>query len=179
VFNNINQFCQNYYNQLPPNLLRTIGCNAAASFVASVCVLAVTSKPNQAVDLSRAVFATCIGITATLVHALTTPLFNDLFNVNNQTFNGYLEFTKIITNITLTQILINYTTAYKINLITAFMPKNDNFIILPNTIVKILSDMYIKAFDILDPNFALHMRQQCHQLGIDFNTNSTPVYICV
>jgi hypothetical protein len=179
MFNNINQFCHNYYDQLPPNLLRTIGCSAAVSFAASVCVLAVTSKPNQAVDLSRAVLATCIGITATLVHALTSPLFNDLFNVNNQAFNGYLEFTKIITNITLTQVLINYLTGYKINLITAFIPKNDNFIILPNTIVKILLDMYIRALDLMTPNFALHMQQQCHQFGIDLNTNSTPVYICV
>ena len=176
MFSGISQFCQNYYDQIPPHTLKTIGCGAVLSFTASVCV---QSNQNQTVNSSRAALATTIAVVATLINTITTPIFNYIFDTNNNTFNGYKGFFRYSFDIILTQILINHSTDFKINLLNPPNLQHDNFSIFPHTLIKMGMDMVVRAVNVIDSNTAADLRNIFTDYGVDFNTNSSPVYITV
>jgi hypothetical protein len=150
MFSAVNQFSQNYYDQLPADGLKAAGLSVVFSFTASIVMLTLITPSNQAPNnLSRAGLAAGIAFLATSIHALTTPIFNYLFdNPNNQTLNGFQEFIKVVIDITLAHILINYTTALKVNLITttSINLHDGNFICLPNNLFEISTDMALRCF---------------------------------
>lgn len=183
MFNRVGQFCENfsqeYYDQIPADGLKAIGLSAVVSLVASIIIATFSTGANQPANLSRVALAVGIGSLASVIHVLTTPIFNYIFDNPNNDFNGFQEFIRVLIDITLTQVLINHTTAFKINLITALNLQGGNFIILPHNLFKAGSDMAIRTLNVIDPGFAAFVRHICMRLGMDFNVNPTPVYMVI
>ena len=182
MFSAVNQFCQNYYNQIPSGGLKAVGLSAAVSFAASVTVITLTTPLNQGpTNLSRGVLAAGIACLAAAIHALTNPIFNHLFDNPNNDFNGFEQFLRMTIDISLVHLLINHTTAFKINLMTASNLRGGNFIILPNHVFKTAVDMSIRMSNFFGAgSVADGIRVFCTNfLDIDFNRNSPPVYVVV
>ena len=57
MFNAVNQFCQNYYDQTPIGGLKAAGLSAVVSFTASVIIITLKTGSNPTPDLSRAALA--------------------------------------------------------------------------------------------------------------------------
>lgn len=174
MFTPISQFCQNYYDQIPDDSLKTIAFSGVLSFVAEVFVITLSSPTNQTPNLTRSAFAFSIAVVAASIHAITTPIFNYLFDNPKHEFNGYQEYIQILVDITLTHVLINHTTS--INLITAMNLQNGNFIILPSNILKSSTDIGLRLLNLLDPTVSADLRHMIEDIGMDFNSNTTPIY---
>jgi uncharacterized membrane protein YbhN (UPF0104 family) len=173
MFGSIGQFCKNYYDQIPLYTFKTAACSAAITF--AICITVVRGPSYPRVDLSRAGSAATIAVVATLIHALTTPLFNYIFDTNGQSFNGYKELCRFFINVGFTQILINHTTPFKIGLLDGVTYKH-NFLCVPGTLQKIASDVLIVAADLLEIGIP---SRNTLQTWFDFNTNPTPYYIVI
>jgi hypothetical protein len=182
MINAINQFCHDYYNQLPVDGLKVAGLSAVYSFTASLTVVMLRIPFNQPPNLSRPALAAGIAFFASAIHVLALPIFNYLFdNPKSGTFNGFQEFIKLTIDLTFVHVLINNTTAFKINLLTGAGLKNGSFPILPSNFFKIVADIYadicIRCSESVTGTF---IRTFCTTyLGMDFNDNSTPIYITV
>ncbi len=183
MFNAVNQFCQNYYDQLPADGLRAVGLSATGSLLASVTLVILTTPRDQIpFDLSRACAAVGISFLAAMIHALTTPIFNYFFDNPTNEFNGWQELLRILTDITLVHLLINHTTAFKVNLITAQFPRGPNFVILPHTLIKASMDNAAIMSRVLQFSHGRNVPSLAHfRAGMadyfDFNHNSSPIYV--
>lgn len=173
MINTVNQFCQGYYNQIPTDGLRAVGLSALFSFTASVLVIACTTPVNQMPNLSRAGVAAGISCLAATIHALTTPIFNFLFNNPNNDFDGRIECMRFVIDITLVHILINHIIAFKINLLMSTTSTH-----IPHTLVKIFLDMSLKFGEFITEQSLPDIRDMFEQrFHVDFNQNSSPIYI--
>lgn len=181
MFNTVNQFCQNYYDQLPTDGLRAIGLSTILSFTASVTIITLTTPTNQMPNsLSRAGCVALISCLATSIHVVTHPIFNYVFDNPNDEFNGYQEFISTCIDITLSHILINYATSYKVNLLTSMSISKENFIILPSSIVKITLDMLFRGLDYIYPGIRDEAYNDLkNEFNIDLKYSSTPVYLVI
>jgi hypothetical protein len=74
----IRQMGTRYYNSLPSSrqILYSMGTGAALSFAATALLC---RKPGGLIDLNPVFTAAAVAATASLVHALATPLFQDVF----------------------------------------------------------------------------------------------------
>lgn len=79
---------------------------------------------------------------------------------------------------TLTEVLINHTTAFKINLLTAHCLRDGNFILMTSNIIKLSAHMAFQFYSFL-PGSQQITKKICDILGMDFNVNSNPVYVVV
>ena len=113
IFDAIKQTCQTYYDQLPNDIPRTVCQSAIYSFTISMVFRNLRLGLPE--NLRQPFAAAGIAALASLVHALTTPLFNSLFGDQNVTY--FRETLKYAINGTLVHLLFN-STSYKINLIT-------------------------------------------------------------
>lgn len=138
MFDVVNKYCKAYYDKLPADGLKSAGLSAMYSFTASMIYIAWKTPMNQMPnDLSRAGIAAGIGFVAAGIHAITQPIFNYFFSNPDNHFNMWEEIIRNLTSISLTHILINDITPFKINLITPRSPINENFIIFPTTLIHI------------------------------------------
>jgi len=179
MFNSISQFCSNYYDQLPADGFKAAALSVTLSFTASVMAISLSSPVNQAPSLSRVVLATGIAVTATAIHVATTPIFNYIFDNPTNAFHGWLEFVRFFVDMTLTHLLINHATAFKINLLTSNNIQKGNFIILPSNIIKAGIDMVLRPLNLIDPAFANDIRNVLQNCGMNFNQNFTPIYVTI
>lgn len=171
MFNNISKICNDYYNQLPADGLKSAGLSALYSFTASLIVIKLKTPINQMPsNLSRAGLAAGIAFTAATINALTAPIFNYLYDNPNNYFNCWEEFLRNITSLSLTHILINSTTAFKVNLLTAFNLKNENFIIFSTSLIKIAAYQAVNWVSIFTNNNPTPN-------NINQMKNTTPVYV--
>lgn len=173
MISSIQNVCHNYYEQLPPNTLRSIGLSALFTFTASTIVITLGADiTNQPVSLARPALAAAVTMTATAIHALTTPIFNYLFENPTNKFSGGIEFLKTFTTLTLTHLLFSIT-SYKVNLLNPSLIKGDGFITFPGNIFKQMLGMLQSLDNLLKGNQA----QPTNGLGMDFNQNPNPVYL--
>lgn len=181
MIQSMNQVCQNYYDNLPSDTIKIAAKSALFSFITSVCIVAITTKPNQPVDLARSALAATIAATATIIHALTQPIFNYLFDQKLNSSDSYVEFIRVLYDIIFTHVLVNNLTAFKINLINTIIPSGENFVILPSNLIRISLDLGVKCVSAaIDPALANQIGVFFTNNGIDLNfTNSTPTYITI
>lgn len=114
--------CQEYYAQIPEDTLPKIAQSALFTFTLTF----VFSKniPTEPYNLGRPLFAAAVASLASLIYALTMPLFHMIFNGEaRDDFDGmkshlklYRELIKQVVNIALTSTLISFWTSYKVNL---------------------------------------------------------------
>lgn len=175
MLNSINQFCKDYYTQIPSDGFKAACLSSAFSFAASVLVISFTTPVNQMPNLSRAGLAAGISFLAACIHAITTPIFNYLLDNPNNDFNGFYELFKECINITLAHLLINHATPFKVNLITAYDWKNENIVLCSN-VLRISLDIAFKALNALGLNGlnALGLNQYTSN-----TTNPSPIYMTV
>lgn len=184
MISNIGQFFSHYYNEIPPNSLRTIGCSAITSFVITILFGGI-GKNNPAFDLTNTVLATGISTLATTIHALTHPIFNYIFHTHNGEFNGFKESAKILINSALTHSLINNLTPYKINFINNLLDdeKRKVFLLIPSNVIKMGVDMGLRIVEKIENlvtgsnNAYFGNNQIGNFFGVNFSFNSTPMYI--
>lgn len=81
VFTAIGQAFQNYYDELPNRILPTIGKSAGITFAVSL----IFTRPNAEglYDMSRPLLQAGVAALASTIHALMTPLFNEVFGKSN------------------------------------------------------------------------------------------------
>lgn len=72
--------CQSYYDNIPSNALSTIGKSAAYSFFISFAFLPKVA--GEPMDMARPIAAAGYAALVSLIHALTTPIFNGIFGDN-------------------------------------------------------------------------------------------------
>lgn len=75
MLNAIKQKADDYYNALPNNISKTVVASALFSFTISILF---AKKPDGIVDISRAMTASAIAGTASLIHAIVTPIFKEI-----------------------------------------------------------------------------------------------------
>jgi len=180
MFNRVNQFCQSYYNELPADGLKTALKSSIFSFTASI--LLCCSRINQTPDFPRIFVASLIGGVASVIHVLTTPFFNYLFdNPHSHTFSGIQEMIKYLVNVTFTQLLINKITASNFNLITAIIPKGENFFIFASNNIKVIYDISKSLLDWMSSGGAVRVQDPFARDPLegffDFNKNPPPIYL--
>lgn len=99
----MSQTCQNYYDNLPDNIIPTIGQSACYTFAINLFVNLVARpvnysqlvQPEVFVDISRALLNTGVAVLASAIYALTTPLFNGIMR-KSTTCDWHIEMTKQI-----------------------------------------------------------------------------------
>jgi hypothetical protein len=117
MFHAVRQVCQDYYSEIPKDTLHTIARSALYSF--SITFILTNRKnllDDANVNFVRPVMAAALGATASLIHALTTPLFNDIFGDNKVRLDR--ELLKYFFNMTCVYVLWNHLTPYKSHLFT-------------------------------------------------------------
>jgi hypothetical protein len=103
MLDNIRQMGQFYYDNLPDNSIKAIGCSALCSFT----VTAIFGKGSDGVlDLSRPLIAAAIASTASLIHALITPII-EYFWPSNPNWKLTQELIKQTVSVVTTSALIN------------------------------------------------------------------------
>lgn len=185
----INQYCRNYYNQIPLGSLRTASLSAAFSFSASVLLLAF--EPSTII-LSRASAAAGIAFIASAIHIVTTPIFNYIFNNPHHQFNGWQEIIKSLTSRTLAHILVNYSIKDQINLISFATTRYGVFIVIASNIVKCIADIMctLQTYPGRHPNPVYQAAAQAgyqagfrgvmaRSLRVDFNVNTLPMFFAL
>ena len=100
--------CQNYWDEIPQETLRSVGKSALISF--SVTLLVTTRgfstfiKPDGVIEFAQPAAAAVIAGTATLIQALMTPFFNAVFGDREVKFER--ELLKMVVNITCTYLVL-------------------------------------------------------------------------
>lgn len=94
--------CQDYYDDLPQGTLHSVVRSAFFSFVATL-IYTPELKPASLAELARPAAAAAVAATASLIYALTTPLFHYIFGDKDVKFER--EFIKNIITVTLTGLL--------------------------------------------------------------------------
>lgn len=72
----ITQKCQSYYDNLPEAILPSIGQSAGFSFAVGIVF---SAAGGGLTDLSRPLLHGGVAAIASIIHALLTPLFNQIF----------------------------------------------------------------------------------------------------
>lgn len=112
VFQSIKNVCQAYYNDLPNDTFQTIGKSALFSFTVTLLLTNSLRKLNDApINFARPLVAAGVAVTASLIHALTTPIFNYIFG--DKETKIYREVLKYFINLSCTYLIFNRLTPYK------------------------------------------------------------------
>lgn len=115
MLGSISSICQSYYNEIPERTLQTIGISAIYSFTFHLLSMPVVKGRGYEVNLLRPILAASAAALASLIHALTTPIFRFIFGDNRVYFHRQLM--RSLVAILATDAIFNYSTAKKINLI--------------------------------------------------------------
>lgn len=123
--------CQYYYDNLPPDTFQTVCKSAAYSYTFSLLWRLPSQwagKLNLALPLSLAGVAAL----ASLIYALTTPIFNAMFGDNEVYIHR--EWIKEMVNMTIRIGIVAYLTITKVNFVAAFDLGPPSFHLLTSTL---------------------------------------------
>ena len=90
VLTAINNAFKNYYDELPNKIIPTIAQSAGISFAISILF---AKSVNGTLDMSRPLLNAGVAALASTLHALATPLFNQVFGPSH-TDRFFYEFIK-------------------------------------------------------------------------------------
>jgi hypothetical protein len=177
MFHAVRQTCQDYYSEIPKNTLHTIARSALYSFSITLFITNYKNLLDDAnLNFARPMVAAALGATASCIHALTTPLFNDIFGDNNVRLHR--ELLKYCFNMTCVYVLWNYLTPYKTHLFALSV-----FNIIPLNVIKSEFDILPLTLDLvfhlagIQTNIPRITRQVYGLFGIDVNPGSNSSYI--
>lgn len=183
MLNVINQFCHNYYQEIPNGSLNTIAVSAASSFVVSAMFTSCI-KPDQLLDLSRPLLATGVSIVAATIHALTIPMFNHCFNnPQNKGYSPLQDFIQLFLSLSISEVLINTVSINKTHIFTATYNNNINSIhllfLINTTKMAIGAAVRIIVNQTASPGVSqINLTFDDPTIfGFNFKNNSTPYYI--
>jgi|GEM_PF-2302235 len=112
MLNSVIQTCRGYYNDIPVDTFQKVVKSALYSFTATS--LLSGWKRDVLVNLTPPLFAAGIAALASLVYALTTPLFNAIFENNKIEFRQ--ELVKDFCQLPISCVIINYLATGKASL---------------------------------------------------------------
>lgn len=165
--------CKSYYDDIPQDTFRSVGRSAVVSFTVT---LLITSRcfgkfaQGEAVDLARPAIAAVIAATATLIHALTTPLFNAIFGDNEVKFER--EILKYVCILSCTYQVLNQVSALKEQLVWLVFMRT----FPPNLILAEL-DCLPRVVGLFNANLADEIRMGFTAFGCGVDkTSNTPCY---
>lgn len=75
MLDTIKRMASDYYDAIPNDIPRTVSSSALFSFTVSILF---TKRPDGVIDISRAFIAAGVAATASIIHALVTPMFKEL-----------------------------------------------------------------------------------------------------
>ena len=170
MLNSVSTMCQHYYNEMPKDTFHKVGRSALFSFTVTLIMANPIICKNPATDfslkLAQPLLTGCIAGTASLIHALTTPLFNAIFGDNKVLLHR--EIVKWGVNVTCVYLLLDRISPIKTHLF---------FLTFQSTIpVNMIKTLFNLEFDFMDwvdqstgatgaPNF---LRNILRSIGIDF-----------
>lgn len=171
MFSEINQFCKNYYNQIPSNSLKAMGLSAVCTFTVHVAFL--NGRNIEVSDLSRAAVFSGIAALATATQAVITPIFNYLFSNDEKKYNPYQELVQLTCSEALTRFSIEILTP---QMSLQQIPRFGS--LFPSTFFKITTAIITPVYSNLGlQSLADLMRSGCEAAGCDMNRNTTPFNI--
>jgi hypothetical protein len=172
MFDAISKKCTEYYNQIPSDTFSKMGRSAIYSFSATYLFIRPTTKnyPDN-FNLSICLVSAGLAALASLIYALTNPLFNMIFGDNRHLVHR--EFMKWFVNIGISTILFQYATAAKVNLLSVYL------------LINIPSNLFLSAFESIvvfiewcgDQNEANRMRQAFRSFGLYPEPGSSSSFI--
>jgi hypothetical protein len=168
MVNAIFSYCNDYYDQIPPDTLPKVVRSAAYTFTFT-CIQSGLS--NSSFNLARPLFAAGAASLASLIYALTVPLFNMAYRDNRVLFQR--EFVKQYVNMALTSLALEYITTGKVNLVAINLLGSFSC----NLMLGIFEMVPTFADWIGDPNAANEIRQGLKYMGLDAVPGSSSVFI--
>ena len=161
MFEAIGRVCQDYYNDLPSDVLLKVGKSGLYSFTATFMFLhdGIKTAPVTHFNLRDPLSAAAITALASLIHGLTTPIFNKIFG--NNELKLHQELIKNLVVSSLTFVLISYITTSKVNLLSVkkFPMVSVN---LFRTILNI-QPVFLDWVDANFPNVGFHETAECYR----------------
>lgn len=130
--------CHYYYDNLPSDTFQTVCKSAIYSYTFSVLWANDMRKWEAGINLALPLASAGVAALASLIHALTTPLFNAVFGDKEVYFHR--EWIKQFTNMTIKAGVIAYFTSTKVNFVVHNLgPPSFH---LATSLLKCLPDMY-------------------------------------
>jgi hypothetical protein len=170
MFDAIKQKCDYYYSQLPNDIFPKVVRSALYSF--SVCFISFNQNPPVLFNLGRPLIAAGIASLASLIYALTNPIFNIAFGDNRILLHR--EFIKSVVNIGISSLLINYVTASKVNIFSIVLIVSLSINLLLSVSETIPSTL---AWLLNDPHDADELRNWFRWFGIYPEPGSSSVFL--
>ena len=106
--------CQEYYRQFPSDTVPKMCKSALYSFTITF-VLVRNPQIGDPFNVARPLLAASVASLASLIYALTNPIFNMIFG--DKLLRLHREIIKQIVNVTLSSLLIHYSISSKVNLL--------------------------------------------------------------
>lgn len=110
IIDQIQKCTQNYSQNLPDNIPEAIGKSAIYSFAFATLLTG---------DLNRGRVIGMIAMVASVVDALTLPIFRQFFGNHAGDITWYHHVVTVVVNCALTQGVINTLTSYRVDLVAA------------------------------------------------------------
>ncbi len=177
----IQNFCQNYYQEIPKDTFQKVGRSAIYSFSIALVLsngqqfIKPETVKTVSINFARPLLLTSVAVTSSLVYALTTPLFNKIFGDDEIVFHR--ECIKYCVHLSCSYILLTHLTTFNTHSIGVAVinaiPVNlflAEFDLLPLAVEK------LDAFGITT-NMATDIRNIYRMLGIDVQKNANSLYL--
>jgi hypothetical protein len=114
MLESIRSVCRTYYHEMPEQTLQSIGISAVYTFTYHLLTMPVVKGRGYEVNLLKPIMAATAASLASLIHALTTPIFTFIFGDNRVTFCR--QGIKSISAVLLTDAIFGYSSTRRVNL---------------------------------------------------------------
>ncbi len=171
IFNTVQDRFHVYYAQLPANTLPSMFRSALYSFSISFIIGGIDSRTIQ---LTRPLITAGVAGLATLIHALTNPFFNYIFE--NQRIKWHQEAIRFIIDVTATSLLVRQAAAFKVQ---ELIFQKAAFWFMSTHVARLGIDLTISCIGALDEEAVTQARNWLGTWGIKFDTDDNPTYLVV
>ncbi len=171
IVNLIHNGIKSYYMQLPVNTGPSICRSALYSFAASFIILKTNSSRATA-NLTRPLVLSGVAATASLMHALTTPIFNYIFE--NQDMKWTQETFRFIFTFTMIQLALNHPSSSKIN---QMITNKKSFYFFSSNLIGIGVELIAKGMGCIDQTYADHFKTWTNTFNLGLTKSSNPTYV--
>lgn len=165
--------CQNYWDEIPQETLRSVGKSALISFSVTLLVtskgFSTFMKPDGVIEFAQPAAAAVMAGTATLIQALMTPFFNAVFGDREVKFER--EMLKMVVNITCTYMVLKNVSALKTYLPMLFFHRT-----FPLNLFLAEFDLFPRFIDLFDKTSGNEIREGLKMLGANVDKDAPGAY---
>ncbi len=111
----IGDICHYYYDNIPSDTFQTVCKSAIYSYTFSVLLANKPAQWEAGINLALPLASAGVAALASLIHALTTPLFNAIFG--DKEVYVHREWIKQFTNMTIKTGIVAYLTSTKVSFV--------------------------------------------------------------